>query len=247
LNGATLVRADALGETMPDMSSHLRAVALTATFVAFGAAAFAQPLPPKRPRNLDRPRPVATVAPAEEAAQGPEDANVTQVPKAPATRYQRAPRDVAVAPAMGDVRAPRDVAVAPATGDVRALVSLFALRHGVPETLAHRIVIRESRYNPGARARAHFGLMQISLPTARQMGYTGAPQGLLDARTNLAYGMPYLANAWIVSGGSEAAATALYSRGYYYDAKRKGLIKALRNAHSAPLHGVDPEAVAIVQ
>jgi soluble lytic murein transglycosylase-like protein len=231
LNGATLVRADALGETMPDLSSHLRAVALTATFVAFGASAFAQPLPPKRPRNLDRPRPVASVAPVEEAAQGPDDANVTQVAKTPATRE----------------RAPRDVAAVPATGDVRALVSLFALRHGVPETLAHRIVIRESRYNPGVRSRAHFGLMQISLPTARQMGYTGAPQGLLDARTNLAYGMPYLANAWIVSGGSEAAATALYSRGYYYDAKRKGLIKALRNAHSAPLHGADPEAVAIVQ
>jgi soluble lytic murein transglycosylase-like protein len=217
---------------MPDLSSHLRAAALTATFVAFSATAFAQPLPPKRPRNLDRPHPVAAVAPDEETAQAPEEANVTQVSKAPATRHERASRDVAAAPA---------------SGDVRALVSLYALRHGVPETLAHRIVVRESRYNPGVRGRAHYGLMQISLPTARQMGYTGAPQGLLDARTNLAYGMPYLANAWIVSGGSEAAATSLYSRGYYYDAKRKGLIKALRNAHSAPVRDVDTDAVAIVQ
>jgi soluble lytic murein transglycosylase-like protein len=118
---------------------------------------------------------------------------------------------------------------------VKALVSLYAQRHGEPETLAHRIVVRESRYNPALKGRAHFGLMQISLPTAKQMGYAGAPQGLLDARTNLSYGMPYLANAWLVSGGSEARAVSLYSRGYYYDAKRKGVLKELRTARSAPL------------
>jgi soluble lytic murein transglycosylase-like protein len=124
---------------------------------------------------------------------------------------------------------------------VKALVSLYAQRHGVPETLAHRIVIRESRYNPAVKGRAHFGLMQISLPTAKQMGYAGAPQGLLDARTNLAYGMPYLANAWLVSGGSEARAVSLYSRGYYYDAKRKGVLKDLRTARSAPLAALEDD------
>jgi len=135
-----------------------------------------------------------------------------------------------------------------AHGDnVKSLVSLYAQRHGVPESLAHRIVVRESRYNPTLRGRAHYGLMQISLPTARQMGYTGAPQGLLDPETNLAYGMPYLANAWIVSGGSEARATSLYSSGYYYDAKRKGLIRTLRNARSAPVDGGDAEALAAAQ
>ncbi len=126
-------------------------------------------------------------------------------------------------------------ATASGSTDVRALVSSFAQQHGVPETLAHHIVMRESRYNPALKGRAHFGLLQISLPTARQMGYAGAPAGLLDARTNLAYGMPYLANAWIVSGGSEARAQSLYSSGYYYEAKRKGLVKTLRTARSAPL------------
>ncbi|MDB5640952.1 MAG: lytic transglycosylase [Hyphomicrobiales bacterium] len=134
-----------------------------------------------------------------------------------------------------------------ANESVKALVSLYAQRHGVPETLAHRIVIRESRYNPAAATRAHFGLMQISLPTARQMGYNGPAQGLLDARANLTYGMPYLANAWLVSGGNEARAQALYSRGYYYDAKRKGLIRNLRHATSAPVLPQDAEALAAVQ
>ena len=127
---------------------------------------------------------------------------------------------------------------------VKTLINHYAQRHGVPETLAHRIVVRESRYHPGAMGRAHFGLMQLSLPTARQMGYTGTPQGLLDARTNLTFGMPYLANAWIVSGGNEARALSLYSRGYYYDAKRQGLIPSLRQAHSAPVKRADGKTVA---
>lgn len=119
--------------------------------------------------------------------------------------------------------------------DVHALVRAYAQQHGVPHSLAHRVVMRESRYNPRVMGRGHFGLLQISLPTARQMGYSGAPAGLLEAKTNLAYGMPYLANAWLVSGRNEARAIALYSRGYYYEAKRKGLVRALRTASSAPV------------
>ncbi|MDB5650952.1 MAG: lytic transglycosylase, partial [Hyphomicrobiales bacterium] len=71
--------------------------------------------------------------------------------------------------------------------------------------------------------------------TARQMGYRGAPAGLLDADTNLTYAMPYLANAWIVSGGNETRAASLYSRGYYYEAKRKGLLRTLHTARVMPL------------
>jgi soluble lytic murein transglycosylase-like protein len=126
-----------------------------------------------------------------------------------------------------------DPMVAPAdAGGIRALVSRHARHHGLPDSLAHRIVMRESRYNPRANARGYYGLMQISLPTARQMGYRGAPSGLLDAETNLIYAMPYLANAWLASGSNEARAVSLYSRGYYYEAKRKGLLGQLRTASS---------------
>ncbi|MBX9739089.1 MAG: lytic transglycosylase domain-containing protein [Beijerinckiaceae bacterium] len=132
--------------------------------------------------------------------------------------------------------AQREKAPVPDTSVVRELVNRHARLHGLPDTLAHRIVMRESRYNPRATGRGHYGLMQISLPTARQMGYTGAAAGLLEAETNLRYGMPYLANAWIVSGNNEARAVSLYSRGYYYEAKRKGLLRQLRTgATSLPM------------
>jgi soluble lytic murein transglycosylase-like protein len=112
------------------------------------------------------------------------------------------------------------------------MIGDYARHHGVPERLAHRIVQQESRYNPVSRTKVHFGLMQVSLPTAKSMGYVGDVIGLLDAKTNLTYSMPYLANAWIVSGGDEEKARRLYMTGYHQEAKRKGLLNALRKADS---------------
>ena len=67
--------------------------------------------------------------------------------------------------------------------------------------------------------------MQIKTPTARALGYAGGPAGLLDADTNLTYGVRYLAGAYKVAGGDETRAYAFYRSGYYYAAKRKGLGK----------------------
>jgi len=62
------------------------------------------------------------------------------------------------------------------------------------------------------------------------MGYSGACLGLLDADTNLTYGVPYLANAYHIAGGDHDRAIALYKTGYYYEAKRKGLLDTLVKA-----------------
>jgi soluble lytic murein transglycosylase-like protein len=78
-------------------------------------------------------------------------------------------------------------------------------------------------------------LMQIRYETARGMGYTGSASGLLDANTNLTYAVPYLANAYKVAGGDHARAVSLYAGGYYYVAKRKGLLRELRTSASAPV------------
>lgn len=118
---------------------------------------------------------------------------------------------------------------------IDALVAHHARVHGVPETLVHRVIRRESGYNPGASSRGNFGLMQIRHATARGMGYSGPASGLLDVETNLTYAVPYLANAYRVAGGNEDRAVALYAGGYYYVAKRKGLLKTLRTAASAPV------------
>jgi len=134
-------------------------------------------------------------------------------------------------------RAPADETARNSSSPLHSMIEDYARYHGVPLRLAHRIVQQESRYNPALKAKAHFGLMQVSLPTAKSMGYGGDVAGLLDAKTNLTYAMPYLANAWIISGGNEEKARRLYMSGYYPDAKRKGLLKELRKADSPAVPG----------
>lgn len=115
----------------------------------------------------------------------------------------------------------------PAAGspEVRRMVDQWADHYDIPRSLMHRVVKRESNYNPAARNGPYYGLMQISAQTASTMGYHGAPSGLLDAETNLKYAGKYLRGAWLVSNGSEDRAVKWYSSGYYYEAKRKGLLE----------------------
>lgn len=110
------------------------------------------------------------------------------------------------------------------TSAVDDLITKYAYTYSVPENLVRRVVHRESRFNPAARNGPYWGLMQISHPTARGMGYTGEAKGLLDAETNLKYAVKYLAGAYLVAGGDENQTVRYYSSGYYYDAKRKGLL-----------------------
>jgi soluble lytic murein transglycosylase-like protein len=126
-------------------------------------------------------------------------------------------------------------AMASERAQIDALVAQHAKAHGIPDALIHRIIKRESGYNPLASNRGNLGLMQIRYATARGMGYRGAVSGLLDANTNLTYAVPYLANAYRVSGGNPDRAVALYAGGYYYEAKRKGLLHTLRTGGSDPV------------
>jgi soluble lytic murein transglycosylase-like protein len=107
--------------------------------------------------------------------------------------------------------------------------------HGVPEAFVHRTVMRESRNNPRLVHNHCFGLMQIKYATARGMGYRGDARGLLDAQTNLAYAVPYLAKAYPLADGNEDRATALFRRGYYYVAKHQKMLGLLRTASSPAL------------
>ena len=111
------------------------------------------------------------------------------------------------------------------TPEMRALIRRYAKIHDIPESLLHRVIQRESGYNPGARNGPYYGLMQILPQTARTMGYQGAPEGLLDAETNLIYAGKYLRGAWLVSNGDESDAVMWYAKGYYFEAKRKGLLE----------------------
>ena len=95
------------------------------------------------------------------------------------------------------------------------MIARHAAANGLPIELVHRVVIRESRYNPRARNGSNLGLMQIKHATARGVGYTGSASGLLDAETNLTYAVRYLAGAYRAAGGNAGRAVAYYASGYH--------------------------------
>lgn len=116
-----------------------------------------------------------------------------------------------------------------APSDLKKLIHRYAGLYGVPESLVHRVVHRESKYDPKAyHKNGYWGLMQIKYSTAKSMGYEGPPEGLLDAETNLKYAIKYLRGAWLVADNQNDNAIRLYARGYYYDAKRKDMLHVLQ-------------------
>ena len=110
------------------------------------------------------------------------------------------------------------------TPELRALINRWADHYALPRGLVHRLAVRESTHRPWARNGPYYGLFQILPQTARTMGFRGAPEDLLDAETNLEYALKYLRGAYIVAEGDWDAAIMWYARGYYYEAKRKGLL-----------------------
>lgn len=123
------------------------------------------------------------------------------------------------------------VAQAESRAELDALIEAHARAQNVPSWVVHRVVKRESNYNPRARGGSALGLMQIKHPTARGVGYRGDAAGLYDAGTNLKYGVAYLAGAWRLAGGNYDVCYRHYQRGYYYSAKQ---------ARLAPVVGKDP-------
>lgn len=110
------------------------------------------------------------------------------------------------------------------TPELRRQITTWADHYDVPRSLVHRLAIRESRHRPDARNGPYYGLLQILPQTARTMGFRGTPSDLLNADTNLKYAVKYLRGAWLLSDGDEATAIGWYARGYYYEAKRRGML-----------------------
>ncbi|UVK46902.1 lytic transglycosylase domain-containing protein [Mesorhizobium sp. AR07] len=127
-------------------------------------------------------------------------------------------------------------------GDVDRLIDKYAALYQVPVDLVRHVVNRESTFNPKAYNNGHWGLMQIKHATARGMGYDGPAKGLFDAETNLKYAVKYLRGAWLVAGGNAKKADWLYQTGYYYDAKRKGLLEATGLGRDRQRRRLQPDA-----
>jgi soluble lytic murein transglycosylase-like protein len=119
-----------------------------------------------------------------------------------------------------------------ANGNLDALIARHAAANNVPEDLVRRVIKRESGGNSRVISAGNYGLMQIKLPTARSMGYTGTAAGLLDADTNMTYAVKYLAGAYRVANGNANRAVHYYAAGYYYAAKNKGMAMPSGNGTS---------------
>ncbi len=131
---------------------------------------------------------------------------------------------------------PATAQVSPARDNIDALIEAHAKAAGVPASFIHRVVKRESGYNPRAVGRGGaLGLMQIKHGTARALGYSGPASGLLDAKINLTYGVAYLAGAYKTAHGNEAQAYSYYARGYYYAAKRAGVRTDVAELEAPPV------------
>ena len=131
-----------------------------------------------------------------------------------------------------------------------AMIATHAAANNVPEALVHRVILRESRYQPNLVGRCGcIGLMQIKLATARGLGYTGDAQGLHDPNTNLTYGVKYLAGAYRAANGDHNRAVHYFASGYYEAAKRQRLQQVAESRHGrsgrlqAPLD-ITPKQVA---
>jgi soluble lytic murein transglycosylase-like protein len=112
------------------------------------------------------------------------------------------------------------VALAPASEvavratDLKPLIARYASEHALPYELADAVVRLESRYNAQARNGVNLGLTQVNLRTAQSLGYKGDAAGLLDAETNLRYGLKYLARAYSLAGGDTCGTILRYQFGH---------------------------------
>ena len=97
---------------------------------------------------------------------------------------------------------------------LKPLIARYASESGVPFELADAVVRLESRYNAGARNGPNIGLTQINFRTAQALGYQGPAAGLLDAETNLRYGLKYLAKAYNLAGGDTCGTILRYQFGH---------------------------------
>lgn len=170
---------------------------------------------------------VASLTPGGEALPGVVPASYSgSTPSASAAIAMQTSQDGAMSAAL--ILAPDDrvgpEGVAARSPELDRLMAQYAEHYDIPEELVRRVAKRESTFNPKARNGPYWGLMQIRHDTARGMGYKGGPGGLLDAETNLKYAVRYLRGAWLVAKGNLSVADKLYQRGYYYDAKRAGLL-----------------------
>jgi hypothetical protein len=95
------------------------------------------------------------------------------------------------------------------------LVRQEAQQRGLPAELADAVAQVESAYNPNAVGTVgEVGLMQVRPTTAAMLGHSGTVAELHEPRTNIQYGVRYLAEAWQLANGDLCRALMKYRAGH---------------------------------
>lgn len=116
-------------------------------------------------------------------------------------------------------RSPAQVAAAPKASNasqaqVISLIKAMAPAQGVPTWFALRIAHVESNYNAHMRGSAgEYGVFQMKCATAKDIGFQGNCGALLDARTNIQWGLRHLAIAIGKSDGNLRLAASKHNGG----------------------------------
>lgn len=103
-----------------------------------------------------------------------------------------------------------------------SLIVPLARKAHVPVNLVKAIITVESQWDPTAvhldgpdgKRGGSYGLMQVSLRTAREMGFRDKPYALCSPATNLAYGIRFLGWVYAGAGGNVARAVSVYNGGH---------------------------------
>jgi hypothetical protein len=125
-----------------------------------------------------------------------------------------------------------------------------AAAQGVPPALVDAVVRIESRYDPAAVGSVgEIGLMQVRPKTAALLGFQGPPADLAEPRTNLRFGVGYLAKAWRLAGGDLCRALMKYRAGHRSETMSALSVEYCRRArlHLAAVRtelGIPTEALA---
>ena len=115
---------------------------------------------------------------------------------------------------VASLRHSRKHAVPANRGPVIAMIKARAPSYGVPTWFALRIAQIESGYNPNARGAAgEYGVYQLKCATAKGLGYRGGCGGLLNASTNVNYGLKHLSLAVHASHGNLHLAASMHNGG----------------------------------
>lgn len=98
------------------------------------------------------------------------------------------------------------------------LITAAASRYNVPAVWVYGVIGAESDWNPDAYRSTSprdtsWGLMQLTLPTAQALGFTGDPNELFDPETNIDLGTKLLGQLRARYGDDVQAVYSAYNSG----------------------------------